>query len=353
LWGLAGADAFRHVAPFTALDGVRRAQANGLAMLGIAAEECRHRTVAEGARWRLRAYSESGTVPVLIVSSPIKRPYIWDLAQAASAIRRCVREGLRVYLLEWRPLAPGDADAGLAEYAHASIADAISKISWEANGVSPFLMGHSLGGTLAAIYAAIRPGTVRGLVLLSAPLCFAPGSSRFRDALMALVPPKARLADIVPGSLLSHISALAAPGIFVWDRSLDGVLSAADPALARLHLQVERWTLDEVALSGRLVGEILERLYRNDEFRRGALALGADTAGPSALRVPVLAVTNTADGVAPRGAVKPFLDAMPAGYATILEYPGEHGVALQHVAVLVGPRAHAELWRQIVLAKAR
>jgi polyhydroxyalkanoate synthase len=37
---------------------------------------------------------------VLIVAAPIKRPYIWDLTPAVSAIRYCLGAGLRVYLLE-------------------------------------------------------------------------------------------------------------------------------------------------------------------------------------------------------------------------------------------------------------
>lgn len=40
---------------------------------------------------------------------------------------------------------------------------------------------HHLGGTLAAIFCALEQESVRGLVLLGAPLCFAPGSSQFRD----------------------------------------------------------------------------------------------------------------------------------------------------------------------------
>ncbi len=58
------------------------------------------------------------------------------------------------------------------------------KISDEALGTRPFLIGHSLGGTLAAIFAAAEPQSVSGLVLLGAPASFPtrhehiPGRSR-------------------------------------------------------------------------------------------------------------------------------------------------------------------------------
>jgi polyhydroxyalkanoate synthase len=147
-------------------------------------------------------------LPVLIVAAPIKRPYIWDLAPTRSAIRYCLNEQLSVYLLEWLSPAPGQASAGLDAYAGQAISECVTKAAGDAGGKEPFLMGHSLGGTLAAIHAALNPQGVRGLVLLGAPLCFQPGVSGFRDALVSLVPSGLSDIDVVPGSLLSQVSAL-------------------------------------------------------------------------------------------------------------------------------------------------
>src|SRR3974390_2427680 len=51
-------------------------------------------------------------------------------------------------------------------------ASGVSRISTQANGAMPFPGGHSLGGTLAAIYCGLEPASVRGLVRFGAPLCF-------------------------------------------------------------------------------------------------------------------------------------------------------------------------------------
>jgi len=69
--------------------------------------------------------------------------------------------------------------------------------------------------------------------------------------------------------------------------------------------------------------------------------------GPSTLSVPTLAVVNTADDVAPLNSLKPFADAM-AENALIIEYPGELGVCLQHLGILVGRRAQAHVWPEIL-----
>src|SRR5690606_628603 len=157
-------------------------------------------------------------------------PYIWDIAPSRSAIRYCLSRHLSAYLLEWLPPARGQANAGLEAYAGKAISECVAKAAGDTGGQEPFLMGHSLGGTLAAVHAALDPGGVRGLVLLGAPLCFQPGVSRFRDGLVSMALPDLSDTDIVPGSLLSQASALASPSTFVWLRLTDAALSLADPA---------------------------------------------------------------------------------------------------------------------------
>ena len=171
---------------FGFVDALRRAQGAALDGLGFGPTECSYQILASGPHWRLRDYAGSEAGPcLLIVAAPIKRPYIWDLAPEVSAVRFCLNQGLRVYLLEWTPPSPGDGNAGLAAYADKAIGEAAARLA-EETGTQPFLMGHSLGGTFAAIFGALAPETARGLVLLGAPLCFRPGISRFRDAIVGL-----------------------------------------------------------------------------------------------------------------------------------------------------------------------
>ena len=169
--------------------------------VGLGPRECQFQVICSGPHWRLRAYGGPDARPLLLmVPAPIKRPYIWDLTPSVSAVRYCLHQGLRVHLLEWTPPSP-DGSAGMDAYGGRAIAACVATISKQANGAQPFLMGHSLGGTLAAIYCALEPRSVKGLVLLGAPLCFEPTSSRFRDALVALVPEEFSETKVVAGSL--------------------------------------------------------------------------------------------------------------------------------------------------------
>jgi polyhydroxyalkanoate synthase len=336
------------LAPFAATDVLRRIQGDALGALGFGPDEHPYRVAASGPHWRLRDYNDHDAGPdLLIIAAPIKRPYIWDLTPPVSAIGRCLRERLHVYLLEWLPASGHNGDLGLDEYAGA-IAACVANVSAEHAGLKPFLTGHSLGGTLAAIYSALASQSIRGLVLLSTPVCFQPATSEFRDTLVSLVPQALSDSDPFPGSLLSYMSVLAAPGTFIWSRLTDALVSLADRGALEIHNRVERWALDEVALPGKLVHQIIDRLYREDQFCRGVLKVNDMLVGPLKLSVPAIAVVNQADAVAPLTSIKPFIEVMPPNKGRIIEYPGEAGVSMQHLGVLIGRQAHATVWPEIV-----
>jgi polyhydroxyalkanoate synthase len=342
----------RAVAPFhrsqyRVADVLRRAQGNTIAAFGLGPTECSFQVIASGPSWRLRDYGGDDALhPLLIVAAPIKRPYIWDLSPSVSAIRCCLQHKFRVYLLEWIPASRHAGNSGLDECVLA-ISDCVGRISADAQGLKPFLLGHSLGGTLAAIFGAFASESIRGLVLLSAPLCFQPAESRFRDALISLVPSGLSDVDPFPGSLLSHVSALASPDTFIWSRLADVALNITDPGALEIHARVERWALDEVALPGKLVHQIIDWLYRENRFCRGTLTVAGKVLGPSRLSIPTLAVINTADAIAPPASIKPLIDAIATKEAQIIEYPGEPGTSLQHLAILVGRQAHRHVWPEI------
>ncbi|RAI03812.1 poly(3-hydroxyalkanoate) synthetase-like protein [Acuticoccus sediminis] len=328
------------------MDDLRRVQAHTLDLFGFGVHECDHEIVASGPHWRLRRYSGPGNgIPLLMIPAPIKRPYIWDLAPTASIVRFCLDRGFDVHMVEWLPPANGDGSAGLSAYANAIVEAGETIGAGHADNL-PFVIGHSLGGTLAAIACSLRPEVVRGLILLGAPLSFGPGSSPFRDVVVANRNGVAQFGTVA-GSELSQSCALLSPGTFVWSRWVDGVLSLSDPAAFDTHVRIERWALDEVPLPCRLVHQIVERLYRENGFEAGTLDVAGRALGPSDMHLPVLAVVNDADEIGPRAAIEPFFARMPDADTEIVSQPAEIGVGLQHLAVLAGRRAQAETWPKI------
>ena len=142
-------------AQFDVSDIIRRAQGEVVGAFGLDPQESSHQIIMSRAHWRLRDYGGTHrSRTLLIIAAPIKRPYIWDLAHSISAIRFCLHQGLHVQLLEWMPASPKAGNNGLDEYVLA-ISEAVAAVTSAAQGAKPTLIGHSLGGTLAAMSRTI------------------------------------------------------------------------------------------------------------------------------------------------------------------------------------------------------
>ena len=304
--------------------------------------------------FQLRRYApleddDGGGAPVLLVPAPIKRSYIWDMAPDISVVQRWRERGHRVYLAEWLPMPDGDPAVGLADYGDRFLEACRAAIAADSGEERIIIAGHSLGGILAAIYSCSHSEHVRATVLLESPLHFEQSTCCF-SPLVKATPDARAIAETfrhVPGAFLNMMSAMAEPQAFQWERIADRWQSLADPVAWRTHMQVERWTHDEFPLPGQLFTEIVESLYRCDDFMQGRLAIGARTIGPADLRAPLLAVVDMRSKVIPPASVLPFVDATSSVRRQVLEYRGDIGVNLQHVGVLVGRSAHAALWPAI------
>lgn len=299
---------------------------------------------------QLRRYGAAGAGPaVLLVPAPIKRSYIWDLAPEISVVQRWLERGYRVYLAEWVPLDDAALDFGLADYGDRLLRQARQAIAADCGEDGVVIAGHSLGGILAAIHSCLHPDAVRATVLLEAPLHFESSTCCF-SPLIKSTPDARKIADTfgqVPGVFLNMMSAMAEPHAFQWERMLDRCMSMGQPQALATHMRVERWTHDEFPLPGRLFVDLVESLYRNDEFMQGELVIGDRSIGPADLRSPLVSVADPRSKVIPPQAVLPFHDAASSPAKLLLEYGGDIGVNLQHVGVLVGRSAHARIWPAI------
>jgi len=333
------------------MDSARRQMGDAFDAFGLGPDEAPYRVLAELPGAHLRAYDGDGTGPaLLIIPAVFKRAYLWDLAPEVSVVRRCLARGLRVFLLDWQ--LPGDAEDGfgLADYADRLPLAAAARVAAETGGARPLLAGHSLGGTLAAIFASLHPEHAGGLILVDAPLAFGAAGGPLAVAARGVRHARdlCRSSGLVPGSVVNRLSLHAAPEVFWWQRLADFTASLGDPQLFALHMRVERWALDECPLPSRLFEDIIEQLYRDDRFMAGTLAVGDRRTGMAALRAPVLAVVNPAGLIVPPASILSALASVPDLPAEILSYEADRGPMLQHLGPLVAASAHRRLWPKIL-----
>ncbi|MES2534326.1 MAG: alpha/beta fold hydrolase [Pseudomonadota bacterium] len=348
-----GQNPFRNDATLAALafkqaDRNRRIRGMLLDAAGLGPVETPYRVLHTEPGLVLHAYGNGSecSPALLIVPAPIKRWYIWDLAPDNSIVRRCLRQGMRVYLAEWVPLDKPKRAFGLNDYADRLLSVCLDVIAKDAGQTQVILAGHSLGGTLAALFSCLHPQRVRALVALEAPMHFGAAAGSFAP-LVAAAPDAKEIAELfgdVPGSFLGLVSSVAAPDEFQWRRYVDLLLSAGNAKALLTHIRVERWTLDEFQLPGKFFVDIIEQLYRGDCLMQGQLCVQGRQIGPRDMTVPLLSVFDPRSTVIPPASITPFFDTAACSRKKLLTYEGDVGVAIQHVGVLVGSNAHARLW---------
>lgn len=334
------------------MDEARRQQGALLGRLGFGPRTTASRSVRSGRIAELVAYGapRKGARPVLIVPAPIKTAYIWDLSPERSVVARLMAAGFQVYMVIWQRPQAGEEWMGLAEYADRALLACLDAVAEETGRHEAILAGHSLGGTLSAIFASLHPDRVRALVTLEGPMAFGGGPL---EAAVAAAPHATLITGLfgqVPGSFLDLASASADPQTFHLEPLWDAVQSASSPADLRLHLQVRRWTLDESPMAARLFEDVVEALYRENRFAEARLYVDGRLADPRAIRCPIVAVLDPRSRVIPPSSMTAYRTSTGSTHAQILEYRGDRGVALQHVGVLVGGNAHRVLWPRILEA---
>jgi polyhydroxyalkanoate synthase len=333
---------------YESLDAVRRSLGDWLDGGPSGRHEAPYRIVHGEAGVALRAYGDAGPA-VLLVPAPIKGAYIWDLLPRVSVVRYLLRRGLRVYLADWSRPTAAEQGLGLADYADRLLAACAVAIERETGERRTLLAAHSLGGTLAAIFAALHPDRIRALALLGAPVNFGQDFGAFAP-IVALSPPAGRLAPShanVPGSFLNGVSLMASPATFAWSRFADLMWSLPDAAALETHLAVERWTLDEKPLAAQLFVDVWEQLFRANRFMAGTLVVNGARAAPATVTAPLACVVDARCDIAPPQAVLPFHAAAGSTEKGLFWYEGDVGVSLQHVGMLVGRNAHRHLWPQL------
>jgi polyhydroxyalkanoate synthase subunit PhaC len=315
---------------------------------GLGPIETQHKCIVSSSkRYRLCDYGTNGDGlnSVLIVTSPIKKSYIWDIESSLSAVCK-LREKFHVYMLEWLPTSSfGDFD--LRFHAETAIMDVVHKIKQRHGERLPFLIGHSMGGILAAMFSSLKAEEIAGLILLSSPLMFHFEGSQFNSRFVELAQKIEVESEEVPGSLLSFLSIVAVPETFLLEPLDIPAQMFLDLKSYKSQARVWRWFIDEVSVPKILSEQVFQKLYVEDQFFNENLRIGVQRIGPSGLRKPTLAVFNLADTIAPRASIAEFLSKAP-GETRLMTVPAERGTGIRHLSVLIGAKAHEQTWPRIL-----
>ncbi len=204
------------------------------------------------------------------------------------------------------------------------------------------VLGYCLGGTLAAIHAAVRPERVASLTALAAPV-------RFEDDGLLSKWTRTPAFDVgalvdamgnVPWPIMQSAFHLLRPTLGAsklvhfldkaWtDESLDGFLA------------LETWGNDPVSFPGACYRRYVEELYREDALVRGTFTLSGEKVSLSRIACPTLVVTFEHDNIVPWASAAALIDEIDAEDKRRIHLPGGH------VGAVVSQKASKTLWPEI------
>ena len=281
--------------------------------------------------------------PVLLVYALINKPYILDLRPENSFVAHLLREGYDVFLIDWGT--PGGEDRGttLDELVGEHLPKATERLRRAGGGDAYTLFGYCMGGTMAAMHAALRPEGLRNLVALTAPIDFADAGtySVWTDPRHLDAEQLARALGNVPGSLIDFGNKMLKPvenfvgaAATMWERLLAGRDMTS-------WLAMNKWVNDGVPFPGAAFAQWIRDFYQENRLARGEIAIGGERVDLARISAPLLAIAGANDHIVPPAMARPLVDLVSSADREYLELPAGH------VGLLAGSGAQTSLWPRV------
>jgi polyhydroxyalkanoate synthase len=279
--------------------------------------------------------------PVLVVFALVNRPYILDLRDGKSVVQQFLGAGFPVYNLDWGVPADGDCDLGLDDYVLRYLDHAIDHIC-EREGVDQVnLLGYCMGGSLSAMYAALRPEKVRNLSMLAAPVDWSSKESllsvwtdeRYFDVdriieVYGNMPPQWLQASFL---LLKPVQNLLEKYITFYD-NMDNEKFLED------FFAMEMWLNDNIPVAGAVFRQFVKDCFQKNLLIQGKLEVGDERVDFKKIACPVLNMIATSDHLVPPSQSLSFCDATGSKDHETMQFRAGH------IGLAVGSRAHREMW---------
>jgi polyhydroxyalkanoate synthase len=304
-----------------------------------------HDVVLESGTFRLLRYRRETPAlhapPVLFCYALINRPYILDLQPDRSVVGKYLERGFDVYLIDWGAPSQADRALTLEAYVCGFLRRAVALILDQHRRPSLHLLGYCMGGTMAALLAALEPALVRSLTLLAAPIDFGG-----RESLLNLWTDKEHF-DVdafvdaygnCPAWFLQTCFLTIKPAQNVLERTLSLFEQIEDLRVLSSFFAMERWINDNIPVAGETFREFVKKLYQDNQLVRGELHLGQRRVDLGRITCPLLLLTARNDHlVAPPSTegIRPHV-----GSRDIESMAIDAG----HVGLVVGGKAQKSLW---------
>jgi polyhydroxyalkanoate synthase len=278
--------------------------------------------------WHYPPKQRKYRTPLFLIYSLLNKPTILDLSPEMSMINAFTREGYDVYLLDFGALGYEDKDLTLDDYIKKHIQKGVRRALLHSKADQISVLGYCLGGTLAAIYAAVAEEPVKNLVLFAPPIDFKESMKwkKWDRAFKNKTLPVDELIDaleFIPASgVKSFIKTLTLP--ITVTSYLSVLKRAGDENYVKKWSTINDWANDHVPFSGAALKKIIGDLYINNKLMNGQLLIENEKVQLSTIKSSLLIVSALDDELVPPEMSQPMMDKTGSTDKTFKTVRGGH-----------------------------
>ena len=258
--------------------------------------------------WRYRSDERRFRPPVLIVHSLVSKSYILDLLPNTSMIRYLLGEGFDMFLLDWVPPDPADAENTLETYVDEYIPEAIEALLEESGDEELTLIGYCFGGVLTLLLGAARPDLpIRSMMAMATPGDYREMgfmSNMFREHRLN---PDDVIDEngLVPAQALDEGFQSLKPTEYVTQR-VNFFQNLWNDEFVEGFLAIAFWARDQVPFPGGVFRQTVERLIRRNALLEGVIPHGRAEVRLADIRCPFLNAYAAQDTITPAASSVPL-----------------------------------------------
>ncbi len=285
--------------------------------------------------WRYRSDQRRYRPPLLIVHSLVSRSYILDLLPDNSLIAFLAGEGFDVFLLDWEPPAPADAENTLETYVDGYLPAALAAACASSGAEELTLAGYCLGGTLVLLLAARRPDPpIRNLITLTTPCDFTSMGFMSKMFVEGRLDPDDVIDEtgLVPATAMDQgFQSLKPTDRFV--QQVNVWQNLWNEEWLTGFMAIDQWARDQIPFPAAAFRQTVQTLIRDNALTEGVVPFGSGEVRLADIACPYLNVFCAQDQIVPPGAAKPL--AKLVGSDDVTELCLESG----HIGLVAGRQA--------------
>jgi polyhydroxyalkanoate synthase len=301
-----------------------------------------HEVVYQEDRVRLKYYRPLKEprlkTPLLLIYALINRETMLDLQPDRSVIQNLLKEGIEVYLIDWGYPTRKDRYLTLDDHVNGYLDTMVDFLRERHRLPKINLMGVSMGGTMAVMYAALHPEKVNNLIATATPTHFDTDKGLLYIWMKEI--DVDRMMDTfgnLPGDLLNIGFLLLNPARLVFDKYIGFLENMDDQEFVENFIRMEKWIFDCPAIPGETFRQFVKDCYQKNLLIHNKMEVGGKRVNLKKITMPLLNIYGRYDHLVPPEACKPLT--RKVGSKDTADICLDTG----HIGILLGAKCQKEL----------